>query len=179
MSNPKLYRYEWIIEKTKATGHLNAKKAPMKAHETVQIFYKRPPVYNPQMTYGHEPIHSYTKHTTDGSCYGATKTGVSGGGRTSRYPRDVLKFRWDTQRSSLNPCQKPVDACRYFVRTYTNPGDVVLDNCCGAGSAIVAAQIEGRRYIGIDNGFCRKTGSRYCGMTWAEVTMQRLMEANQ
>lgn len=68
-SNEKLYRYEWIVEKTKATGHLNAKKMPMKAHENVLIFYKKLPTYNPQMTEGHTPVHSYTKHTTDGNCY--------------------------------------------------------------------------------------------------------------
>lgn len=72
-SNLQLYRYEWIIEKTKATGHLNAKKMPMKAHENVLIFYKKLPVYHPQMTDGHSPVHSYAKHTTDGSNYGKNK----------------------------------------------------------------------------------------------------------
>ena len=89
LSNLSQYRYEWIIEKTKATGHLNAKKMPMKAHEnvmvfadldespeTLQIFYDKLPTYNPQMTEGHTPVHSYTKHTTDGSCYGETKIGI-------------------------------------------------------------------------------------------------------
>lgn len=89
-SNLQLYRYEWIIEKTKATGHLNAKKMPMKAHENILIFYKKLPVYHPQMTNGHSPVHSYTKHTTDGSNYGKTKIGISGGGSTQRYPRDVV-----------------------------------------------------------------------------------------
>lgn len=79
-SNLDMFRYEWIIEKTKATGHLNAKKMPMKAHENILIFYKKLPTYNPQMTTGHSPVHSYTKHTTDGSCYGKTETGISGGG---------------------------------------------------------------------------------------------------
>lgn len=64
------------------------------AIETLQIFYKKLPTYNPQMTEGHTPVHSYTKHTDDGSCYGKTKTGISGGGSTQRYPRDVLKFAW-------------------------------------------------------------------------------------
>ena len=82
-SNLKMLRYEWTVEKSKATGHLNAKKAPMKAHETVLIFYKKLPVYNPQMTEGHTPVHSYTKHTDDGSCYGKTLTGISGGGNTT------------------------------------------------------------------------------------------------
>lgn len=146
-SNEKLYRYEWIIEKTKATGHLNAKKMPMKAHENVLIFYKKLPTYNPQMTEGHTPVHSYTKHTTDGNCYGATKTGISGGGSTQRYPRDVLQFKWDTQKSSLHQCQKPVEACEYFIKTYTNPGDLVLDSCSGSCTTAVAALNTGRNYI--------------------------------
>ena len=146
-SNEQLYRYEWIIEKTKATGHLNAKKMPMKAHENVLIFYKKLPTYNPQMTEGHTPVHSYTKHTTDGSCYGATKTGISGGGSTQRYPRDVLQFKWDTQKSSLHQCQKPVEACEYFIKTYTNPGDLVLDSCAGSCTTAVAVLNTGRNYI--------------------------------
>lgn len=150
MSNLKQYRYEWIVEKTKATGHLNAKKMPMKAHETVQIFYNKLPTYNPQMTAGHTPVHSYTKHTDDGSCYGKTKTGISGGGSTQRYPRDVLKFKWDTQKLSCHPTQKPVAACEYFIRTYTNEGDVVLDSCMGSGTTGVAAKNLKRRFIGIE-----------------------------
>ena len=69
-SNIDMLKYEWIVEKTKATGHLNSKKMPMKAHESVLIFYKNLPLYNPQLTEGHKPVHSYTKHTTDGRCYG-------------------------------------------------------------------------------------------------------------
>ncbi len=181
-SNLKDYRYEWIIEKTKATGHLNSKKMPMKAHEdimifadlddspeTIQIFYSKLPTYNPQMTDGHSPIHNYTKHTTDGPCYGTTKTEITGGGRTTRYPRDVLKFKWDTQKLCLHPTQKPVDICRYIIRTYTNPGDLVLDNCCGSGSIPLAAYLENRNYIGMDNGVCEKTGK-----TWAEIAAERI-----
>lgn len=66
MSNPELFRYEWIIEKTRGTGFLNAKKMPMKAHENVLIFYKSLPIYNPQKTTGHTPVHSFHKHTDDG-----------------------------------------------------------------------------------------------------------------
>lgn len=163
LSNIKQYRYEWIIEKTKATGHLNAKKMPMKAHEdimifadldetpeTIQIFYGKLPTYNPQMSEGHTPVHSYTKHTTDGSCYGETKIGISGGGSTQRYPRDILSFKWDTQKSSLHPTQKPLKACEYFVRTYTNEGDIVLDSCMGSGTTGVACRNLKRRFIGIE-----------------------------
>ena len=149
-SNINQYRYEWIIEKTKATGHLNAKKMPMKAHESVQIFYDKLPTYNPQMTDGHTPVHGYTKHTDDGSCYGKTKVGISGGGSTKRYPRDVLQFKCDTQKSSLHPTQKPVCACEYFIKTYTNEGEVILDSCMGSGTTGVAARNLNRRFVGIE-----------------------------
>lgn len=149
-SNIPMFRYEWIIEKTRATGHLNAKKMPMKAHENVLIFYDKLPTYNPQMTEGHTPVHSYTKHTDDGSCYGQTTNNRSGGGSTQRYPRDVLRFKWDTQKSNLHPTQKPVEACKYFIETYTNPGDTVLDSCMGSGTTGVASKELGRKFIGIE-----------------------------
>ena len=149
-SNMKMFRYEWIVEKTKATGHLNSKKMPMKAHENVLIFYKKLPTYNAQITEGHTPVHSFTKHTTDGSCYGKTKIGISGGGSTKRFPRDVLKFKWDTQKSCLHPTQKPVLACEYFIKTYTNEGDVVLDNCMGSGSTGIACVNTNRSFIGME-----------------------------
>ena len=163
LSNLSQYRYEWIIEKTKATGHLNSKKMPMKAHEnvmifadmeespeTLQIFYGKLPTYNPQKTEGHAPVHSYTKHTTDGGCYGATKTGISGGGSTQRYPRDVLQFKWDTQKSSLHPCQKPLEACEYFIKTYTNEANLVLDSCMGSNTTGLACKNLNRNYIGME-----------------------------
>lgn len=122
----------------------------MKAHENVLIFYKQLPCYNPQMTTGHTPVHSYTKHTSDGTCYGETKIGISGGGSTLRYPRDVLKFQWDTQKSKLHPTQKPILACEYFIKTYTNQHDTVLDNCMGSGTCGVAALNLNRKFIGIE-----------------------------
>jgi site-specific DNA-methyltransferase (adenine-specific) len=149
-SNLDLYRYEWILEKTKATGHLNAKKMPMKAHENVLIFYKKLPVYNPQKTTGHEPVHTYIKHTGDGSNYGKTKSGISGGGSTERYPRDVLKFKWDTQEVALHPQQKPIAACKYFIETYTNTNYVVLDNCMGSGTTGITCNALKRNFIGIE-----------------------------
>ena len=149
-SNLNMYRYEWIVEKTKATGHLNSKLMPMKAHENVLIFYKTLPTYNPQYTEGHTPVHNYTKHTTDGTNYGTTKTGISGGGSTRRFPRDVLRFSWDTQKSKLHPTQKPLAACEYFIKTYTDPGDVVFDPFMGSGTVCLASQNLGREYIGIE-----------------------------
>lgn len=151
MSNSNMFRYEWIIEKTSATGFLNAKKMPMKAHENVLIFYKKLPTYNPQMTHGHQRKVSKAEHkvnckkTTD---YG--EHGLTTYDSTDRYPRDVLTFKWDKQKSRLHPTQKPVEACEYFIKTYTNEGDIVLDNCMGSGTTGVACKNLNRKFIGME-----------------------------
>lgn len=149
-SNPGLFRYEWIWEKTTATGHLNAKKMPLKAHENILVFYEKLPVYNPQITEGHKPVNSYTKHSDDGTNYGKTKLGISGGGATTRLPRSVQLFSTDKQKSALHPTQKPVALTEYLVRTYTNAGDTVLDNCMGSGTTGVACVNTGRNFIGME-----------------------------
>lgn len=149
-SNLPMLRYEWIWEKTNATGHLNAKRAPMKAHENLLVFYERQPTYNPQMTSGHarktatkrgdgSPV--YGKQNLDGIVYDSTQ----------RYPRSVQTFASDKQRSKLHNTQKPLDLCEYFIRTYSNAGDLVLDNCMGSGTTGVAAMREGRKFIGIES----------------------------
>lgn len=143
-------KYEWIWEKTSATGHLNAKKMPMKAHENILVFYKKLPLYNPQKTYGHKPANTYTKHTSDGELYGKTKLGISGGKQTDRYPRDVLKFASDKQKLNIHSTQKPLELLRYMIRTYTNEGDTVLDFTAGSMSVAVAAYLEGRNSVCIE-----------------------------
>ena len=149
-SNLKMLKYEWIWEKTSATGHLNAKKMPMKAHENILVFYKKLPTYNPQKTTGHTPVHSYTKHRDDGSNYGKTLIGISGGGSTERYPRSVQVFKTDKQKEALHPTQKPVDLLEYLIKTYTNEGETVLDNTMGSGSTGVAAVRTNRNFVGIE-----------------------------
>ena len=149
-SNLKMLKYEWIWEKTSATGHLNAKKMPMKAHENILVFYKKLPTYNPQKTTGHTPVHSYTKHQDDGSNYGKTLIGISGGGSTERYPRSVQVFKTDKQKEALRPTQKPVDLLEYLIKTYTNEGETVLDNTMGSGSTGVAAVRTNRNFVGIE-----------------------------
>ena len=150
-SNLKHYRYEWVIEKTSATGFLNAHKMPMKAHEQILIFYKKLPTYNPQMSHGHVRKVSTAEHKRNSKVttnYG--KHGLTGYDSTDRYPRDVLRFKWDKQKSSLSPTQKPVAACEYMIRTYTNVGDTILDSCMGSGTTGVAAMNLGRKFIGIE-----------------------------
>lgn len=151
-SNLKMLRYEWIWEKTTATGHLNAKKMPMKAHENILVFYKKLPTYNPQKTSGHTPVHSFTKHQDDGSNYGKTTVGISGGGSTERYPRSVQVFKSDKQKCALHPTQKPVSLCKFLIKTYTNKGAVILDNAMGSGTTGVATLELGeeRKFIGIE-----------------------------
>ena len=149
-SNLKELKYEWIWEKTTATGHLNTKKMPMKAHENILVFYDKLPTYNPQKTTGHKPANSYTKHQDDGSNYGETKVGISGGGQTDRYPRSVQVFKTDKQKVSLHPTQKPVGLLEYMIKTYTNENEIVLDFTFGSGSTGIACLNTNRKFIGIE-----------------------------
>lgn len=149
-SNLAWLKYEWIWEKTAATGHLNAKRAPMKAHENILVFYRNAGTYNPQITHGHSPVNSYRKKpNSDGECYGVTGE-VSGGGSTTRYPRSVQTFKSDKQKCKLHPTQKPLELMRYLIKTYTHPGDTVLDFCMGSGTTGLAAALESREFIGIE-----------------------------
>jgi DNA modification methylase len=156
-SNLDWLRYEWIWEKTQATGFLNAKKMPMKAHENILVFYKNLPTYNPQKTEGHKPINTYTKKASvqnKTEIYGSVKYDVSGGGETDRFPRSVLKFPSDKQRNKLNgtihPTQKPLELTKYLIKTYSNEGDLVLDNASGSGTTGLASLILKRKYIMIE-----------------------------
>lgn len=149
-SNLKLLKYEWIWGKTQATGHLNAKKMPMKAHENILVFYKKLPTYNPQKTNGHKPINNYTKYIktqNNTEIYGEMKREISGGGETDRYPRSVITFASDKQTSCLHPTQKPLSLIEYMIRTYTNEGDLILDNTCGSGTTGLGAKNLKRDYI--------------------------------
>lgn len=148
-SNLRMLKYEWIWRKTHPTGHLNAKKAPMKAHENVLVFYKKLPTYNPQKTYGH-PRKAAVKRADLTPNYGKQDFAPIPYDSTERYPVSVLVFPSDKQRSKLHPTQKPVDLMEYLIRTYTNPGDVVLDNCMGSGTTGVACLKSGRQFIGIE-----------------------------
>ena len=74
----------------------------------------------------------------------------------------------------LHPTQKPIELCRYIIRTYTNEGDLILDNCCGSGSIPLSAKLENRNYIGMDNGICEKKNSKYDGWFWADVATDRI-----
>lgn len=149
LSNLKNYKYDWIWDKVKGTGFLNAKKQPMRNHELISVFYKKQCLYNPQMTHGHKLKKSYRSKDLQTDVYGEMKNDYTYES-TDRYPRSVQVFKTDTQNSSLHPTQKPVALLEYLIKTYTNENDVVLDNCMGSGSTCVAAINTGRHYIGIE-----------------------------
>ncbi len=154
LSNEKMFKYCWVWEKNKATGFLNAKIRPMPKTEDIVVFYSSQCKYYPQKSVGHNPVNSYTKNTSDGETLGKTLAGFSGGGQTDRYPTNVINIpvvnNDNSDGEKYYPTQKPVKLMEYFIKTYTDKNDLVLDFAMGSGTTCVAAKMLGRRYIGID-----------------------------
>jgi len=153
MSNIKNYKYDWIWEKTQATGHLNAKKQPLRSNELISVFYKKQCTYNPQKTQGHKPMNSGIRRLeiqNKTSVYGKATKELPFGGNTDRYPRTNLLFKSDKQKNYLHPTQKPVALMEYLIKTYTNEGETVLDFTMGSGTTGVAAKNTSRNFIGIE-----------------------------
>lgn len=156
-SNLNWLRYEWIWEKTQATGYFNAKKMPMKAHENILVFYNKTPKFYPQKTEGHRPINTYIKKMevcNKTEVYGKVNKDISGGGETDRYPRSVQIFASDKQKTKLDktihPTQKPIALLEMLIKSYTNEGDIILDNCTGSGTTNIACIKLNRKSIGIE-----------------------------
>lgn len=145
VSNLENFKYEWVWEKNHATGHLNSKKMPLKKHENILIFYKKMPTYNPQFKNGEPYIRKRSGHHSTN--YGSQRdtTTISDG---KRYPTDILQFSKDKER--IHPTQKPVKLLEYLIKTYTNEGNTVLDNCMGSGSTGIACVNTNRNFIGIE-----------------------------
>ena len=146
MSNPQMFRYEWIWEKTLATGHLNAKKMPMKIHENIEVFYENLPTYNPQFMEGEPYQRKCEGHSSN---YGY-QAGAVIENEGKRFPKTIFTFGNADHTEPLHPTQKPVDLLRYLVLTYTNEGDTVLDNCMGSGTTAIACIKERRHFIGFE-----------------------------
>jgi len=143
------FKYCFVWEKSKATGYLNAKKQPMRAHEDIVVFYNKQPTYNPQMTVG-KP---YDKGTAirDAEQYGKqTKAVHVKNEEGTRYPRSVLYFKTAEDEGKYHPTQKPISLYEYLIKTYSNEGDTVLDPCMGSGTTGVACVNTNRNFIGIE-----------------------------
>jgi DNA modification methylase len=148
-SNYKDFKYTMVWEKSKATGYLNSKKQPLRAHEDIVVFYKAQPTYNPQMTKG-EP-YDKGKAVRDTESYGVqTKEVHVKNDSGLRYPRSVLYFKTAEGEGKYHPTQKPIALYEYLIRTYSNEGDVVLDPCMGSGTTGVACMNTNRKFIGIE-----------------------------
>ncbi|NDB57807.1 site-specific DNA-methyltransferase [bacterium] len=147
VSNLENFRYEWIWEKPQGTNPMNAKVMPLKSHENILVFYRKKPVYNPQMWYS-TPYSEFSSETSKiGEVYGSAKSKHRDNPDGSRYPKTVLKFK---QEKGLHPTQKPVELMEYLIRTYTNENDIILDNTMGSGTTGVAAVRCKRNFIGIE-----------------------------
>jgi site-specific DNA-methyltransferase (adenine-specific) len=145
MSQPDVFKYQWVWRKPNGTGFLNAKKQPLRNHEDVLVFYANQPTYNPQFTEG-KPYRQKQGSGTDN--YGAVRDNYETVSDGKRYPLTVVDFHQGDKK--VHPTQKPVALMEYLIRTYTNEGDTVLDNTMGSGTTGVAAVNTGRQFIGIE-----------------------------
>lgn len=164
-SNLQWLKYEWIWEKQQGTGFLNAKRYPLKVHENILVFCGGQHTYNPQMVPG-KPYKVGSSNTCKTN-YGAfDKTLASKEPRDTRYPTTIIHFDYDRDKR-VHPTQKPVALFEYLIRTYTNEGDTVLDNCCGSGTTGVACRNTGRNFIQMDNDidYCEIAENRLEGLT--------------
>ena len=154
MSNPKLWRYNLVWDKVAKSGFLNANRMPLRQHEDICVFYKKLPTYIPQKTKcephkrNHAKGNGKLQHKN--SCYGTfidVPTTIS----DEKYPTSIISTPKEHNFGCFfHPTQKPVELLRYLIRTYTNEGDLILDNCIGSGSTAIAAIRENRHFIGME-----------------------------
>jgi len=150
MSNVKMFRYCWVWEKTMASNFAQCKKVPFKKHEDICVFYKRQPLYNPQMQSGKAYVDARcngSRAASVGSLKTVIRSSIKNNG--TRYPSSVQKFS-NGNNGNVHPTQKPVALMEYLIRTYTNPGETVLDFTMGSGTTGCAAANTRRRFIGIE-----------------------------
>lgn len=161
-SNLKMFRYEWVWIKNNSTGFQLANKRPLKKHEIISVFYKKQPTYNPQ------GLVVYDKPNRRGSM-GDNWSEMNSNEyiqKFTNYPTQLLEFGYDKRK--VHPTQKPVALLEYLIKTYTNEGEIVLDNCMGSGSTGVACVNTGRKFIGmeLDKGYF-------------DIAVQRIAEAKK
>ena len=144
-TNQKLFKYDLVWDKSMVSGHLNAKKMPLRRHEDILVFYKKTPVYNPQMTKG-APYRATSGKAT--SNYGQQKQSVTVNSG-DRYPVSIISIPQERYKGG-HPTQKPVPLFEYLIKTHTNEGETVLDNCIGSGTTAIACINSNRSFIGFE-----------------------------
>lgn len=170
LSQPQMWRYNLVWRKDRVTGHLNAKRMPLRQHEDIIVFYRRQPVYHPQMTPCPPERRNHGRRKTEGftnRCYGAmTLSPVRIA--DDKYPTSVIFVPKEHRSGAFyHPTQKPVALIEYLIRTYTDEGDVVLDNCIGSGTTAVAALRAGRHFVGFE------TEAAYCEIAERRIAQER------
>ena len=152
MSNIEMFKYEWIWDKAKATGHTLCNSRPLKSHENILVFYKNQPTYTPQKSKGNPYNGRKNPIATEEWGFGKKRNDNMG----DRFPRSVFYEKSGDRGKRLHPTQKPTELFEYLIKTYTNEGDIVLDNCIGSGTTAVACKNTNRHFIGIelDKGYC-------------------------
>lgn len=177
LSNEALFKYKIVWEKSKPTNFLNAKKQPLRKHEDICVFYAKQPVYHPEMSQGLPYDKGIRKNQLSGSYGDFLPARVQSSGE--RYPTDVVYFKTaESEGSVWHPTQKPIELGRYLVRTFTNPDALVLDNAFGSGSFLVAAALEGRRYVGIERNLDVHLFKRV-QVDYVGIARQRIKQAMQ
>ena len=170
MSQPKYWRYNLIWDKCRSSGFLNSKRMPLRRHEDICVFYRSLPTYNVQLEdlNGRKPTHAQGrgKHEETNRCYGKLKRLQSCGVEGQKFPGSILRFP-RPHCTGNHPTEKSVDLCRWLIRTYTNPGEMVLDATMGSGTTLVAAKLEDRNGIGIEK-----------DQKYFEIAKKRIEEAN-
>lgn len=156
MSNIKMFRYEWVWQKNAGSNFGSVKYQPMKEHESVVVFYDKNPTYNPVMQERAESGKNRVRHavrsntTASDGVYGVIPAGEPSIRSGMRYPSSIQKFN---RERGAHPTQKPVALMEYLIKTYTNEGDTVLDNCMGSGTTGVACVNTMRNFIGMEQEF--------------------------
>lgn len=171
-SNPAMWRYNMIWDKVLSAGFLNANRMPLRQHEELCVFYQKPPTYNPQKSLGEKSHSKGSKKNCENHNYGeygfVDNSEVHG---NLKFPTSILKFQKPHPSKSVHPTEKPVDLLQYLIKTYTNRGETVLDNCMGSGSTGVACANTGRNFIGmeLDEHYFTVAKER---IAWAEEQMR-------
>lgn len=147
-SNTKIWRYNLVWDKQRGSDFLNANVKPLKSHEEIAIFYKKKPTYNKQVWYS--TPYKMTKNGSLSNNYGDRGVAYTESLDGAKNPLSILSYARDGNK--LHPTPKPVALCEYLIRTYTNEGDTVLDNCMGSGTTGVACKNLNRNFIGIEIG---------------------------
>jgi DNA modification methylase len=149
MSNIKNYKYDWIWDKVKPSTGLHAKTMPLKDYEDIIVFYKKKTTYNPQMKESNIRIDK-PRIANNGDAFGGKEVLRQHKNNGLSYPRAILRFSNANQNNRVHPTQKPVALLEYLIRTYTNEGETVLDNCMGSCSTGIACLNTNRNFIGIE-----------------------------